>query len=440
LKLSWKTLERLPRRLRFSLRSLVIFILLAASAVAFWHHRGPWAGPVFLNTKWYMGRGATFSSDGSRILAWGDHDNNVRVWDARTGELLSFLTGHTSEVVRVALSPDDTRVVAKAEDGTVKIWDMRTGTVVCTLPPHGTISSFDISPGGKQLVTTSLTGTIQIWNLLSGRLLATMGENEAQGYGAGAYLSPDGNRLLVTHAYSARVWSLGDRTRIAVIDMPHWGRVAGGGFSPDGKIVYTMGLDDGKVKLWRASSGQPVLTLSSRKGAQQCVVFFPDSRRVITKVNDSTMTITDVQTQQRLALLEGHTKITDFATLYPDATRIVTASQDGTARIWDAETGACLMVIDTDMGCCYSAPLSPDARRMIMVTSSPTMLLWRWRRPEWWWGVAWLPSFWATVLFAGLLAWSFWCDRLKDYHQSVRQAAANALKKIRGEGEGGAQE
>jgi hypothetical protein len=33
------------------------------------------------------------------------------------------------------------------------------------------------------------------------------------------------------------------------------------------------------------------------------------------------------------------------------------------------------------------------------------------RRPEPWWGIAWLPEFWLTALFAAALAWSVWRDR-----------------------------
>jgi len=36
---------------------------------------------------------------------------------------------------------------------------------------------------------------------------------------------------------------------------------------------------------------------------------------------------------------------------------------------------------------------------------------WRRRRPEWWWGVAWLPEFWLTLVFGAGLAWSLVGDR-----------------------------
>ena len=37
--------------------------------------------------------------------------------------------------------------------------------------------------------------------------------------------------------------------------------------------------------------------------------------------------------------------------------------------------------------------------------------IWSRRRPEYWWGIAWLPEFWLTVLFGGALVWSVWRER-----------------------------
>ena len=37
--------------------------------------------------------------------------------------------------------------------------------------------------------------------------------------------------------------------------------------------------------------------------------------------------------------------------------------------------------------------------------------IYRRRRPEYWWGVAWLPEFWLTVVLSGGLVVSVWRDR-----------------------------
>jgi WD40 repeat protein len=54
---------------------------------------------------------------------------------------------------------------------------------------------------------------------------------------------------------------------------------------------------------------------------------------------------------------------------------------------------------------------SHDGNRIATASWDGTMRLWHRRRPEYWWGVAWLPEFWLTVLFAGALVWSVWRDR-----------------------------
>ncbi|MFK0732363.1 MAG: WD40 repeat domain-containing protein, partial [Gloeotrichia echinulata HAB0833] len=47
-----------------------------------------------------------------------------RIWNLQTGELKSTLTGHSSLVLSVAISPDGQTLVSGSRDGTIKIWRM----------------------------------------------------------------------------------------------------------------------------------------------------------------------------------------------------------------------------------------------------------------------------------------------------------------------------
>lgn len=48
--------------------------------------------------------------------------------------------------------------------------------------------------------------------------------------------------------------------------------------------------------------------------------------------------------------------------------------------------------------------------RLVESTTHEGLPLYRLRRPEAWWGVAWLPEFWLTFTFLIALAWSLWRD------------------------------
>ncbi|HEY3323271.1 MAG TPA: hypothetical protein VGP72_22645 [Planctomycetota bacterium] len=50
--------------------------------------------------------------------------------------------------------------------------------------------------------------------------------------------------------------------------------------------------------------------------------------------------------------------------------------------------------------------VSPNQTYMLMANG-----IWSRRRPEHWWGLAWLPEFWLTLLFSGALVWSVRRDR-----------------------------
>src|SRR5262249_40426831 len=90
--------------------------------------------------------GVVFSPDGER-LASSSEDETAKVWDARTGQqLLSLMghtgqplpspAGHTSALWGVIFSPDGRWLVAASRDQTAKVWDARTGEEVRTLQGH----------------------------------------------------------------------------------------------------------------------------------------------------------------------------------------------------------------------------------------------------------------------------------------------------------------
>jgi len=67
--------------------------------------------------------GSIAISDDGRTLAAGGSDRNVRLWDLRTGDELGTFTGHTSAVLSVAFAPDNRTVISSSADTTALVWD-----------------------------------------------------------------------------------------------------------------------------------------------------------------------------------------------------------------------------------------------------------------------------------------------------------------------------
>ena len=63
-----------------------------------------------------------FSPDGAIFLS-GHSSGTIQLWDAKTGDRIAALDGHTQQVETLKFSPDGEMLVSTAQDGTIFLWD-----------------------------------------------------------------------------------------------------------------------------------------------------------------------------------------------------------------------------------------------------------------------------------------------------------------------------
>lgn len=70
------------------------------------------------------------------ILASGGPDCMVRMWDARSSDLITKFIGHTDTVRDILISDDGETILSSSSDETIKIWSTRARRCVDTLTMH----------------------------------------------------------------------------------------------------------------------------------------------------------------------------------------------------------------------------------------------------------------------------------------------------------------
>jgi len=261
-----------------------------------------------------------YSPDGSCIVS-GSRNHVVQVWDAKTVQELTQLTGHNGPVLSVAYSPDGSRIVSGSADLTVRVWDAEMGQELTQLTGHTRgVNAVAYSPDGSRIVSGSADQTVRVWDVETGQELAQL--------------------------------------------TGHSGWVSSVAYSPDGGRIVSGG-EDQVVWVWDAERGQELVRLTGPADSVLSVAYSPDGRHIVSGSADQTVRVWDVDTGQELTQWTGHNGPVLSVAYSPDGSRIVSGSADQTVRVWDAETGQELTRLTDHIGRISPVAYSPDGRHIV---------------------------------------------------------------------------
>jgi|GEM_PF-1161391 len=189
-------------------------------------------------------------SQSGNLLALGDGDGTLRIWDTHNERALQNIEGNSGSILSLTFSPDERRLASCSADNRVRIWDTDNGRQLRSFVIKGAkIKSLAYSPDGQLLATCNRDG-LKIWDEREGRLLHQLkGHTDVV---LDAAFNPNGNRLASCSA-------------------------------------------DGTVKLWDVSTGQELRTLKAHTDHVQGIAFSTDGMRLVSCSKDRTIKIWDAR-------------------------------------------------------------------------------------------------------------------------------------------------
>lgn len=194
----------------------------------------------------YTVSGVSISPDG-RIIATGNDDKTIRLWNAASGEFIGALRGHNDRILMLAFSPDGRQLASASRDRTVKLWEAKGGRLIRSFEGHtDSVFSVAFSPDGRQLASGGADQTIKLWEVATGSLLRTLQGHTH--YVLSLSFNPNGRTLVSGSSdKTTRVWSVESGKLLASLlafNDTNW--IA---YTPEG---YYYGSDDAsKYVSWR---------------------------------------------------------------------------------------------------------------------------------------------------------------------------------------------
>ncbi|KAG1881918.1 WD40-repeat-containing domain protein [Suillus tomentosus] len=95
-----------------------------------------------------------------------DNKSAIRIWNAKTGELVATLEGHTDWVRCLVWTQDGKTLISGSDDNSIRTWNTSTWKQIALLEGHTSfVESIAISPNGRILASASWDDTALLWNL-----------------------------------------------------------------------------------------------------------------------------------------------------------------------------------------------------------------------------------------------------------------------------------
>lgn len=114
----------------------------------------------------------------------------ARIWNAKTGELVTELQGHTGTITCAEFSQNEMRVMTASDDHTVRVWDTATGKEVHKFELGSKIATAAFGPDDKTVLASSSgsrnsyvvtaqrqrpvkppTSVVKLWDATTGKVL-----------------------------------------------------------------------------------------------------------------------------------------------------------------------------------------------------------------------------------------------------------------------------
>ncbi len=318
-------------------------------------------------------RSVIFSPDG-KLLATGDTDGIVRLWEASSFREILTCKGHTNVVESVAFSPDGKILVSGSYDKTIKLWDVKTGECLKVFQGHTeSVMSVTFNPDGNILASGSFDRTIRLWDIRTGECLKIL-QGHTKVVLSVAFHPVDEMLASGSGDNTVRLWNIGSGQCLKILH-GYTKNVFSVAFHPAGEILAS-GSGDKTVKLWNIGSGECLKTLEGHGDQIRSIAFSRSGEILASGSYDRTAKLWDICTGECLNTLQGHSHSVTSVAFHPAAEILVSGSYDQTLRLWAINSGECLNTLQGYSNQVSSIAFSPNGEMFASADDEQTVKLW----------------------------------------------------------------
>lgn len=277
------------------------------------------------------------------ILAMNIGINSCEIWNLNSGEKFK-LEGHSDVIIHLEFDKMGSKLLTTSWDGMAKIWDAKSGKLITDLEGHiDKVVSGEFSPSGKLVLTLGMDGAANIWDVESGEIMLT---KRAYPQFELAHFSLDGDDLLTAEQGSneLNLWKV-DGGSFFKRFSGHKKPITAAVFHPDQESIISAARDS-TVKKWSKHTGVELKSIQMDDGYIEEIKLSPGGDQFATISYQGKVKIWDSYTFELLHSLKGHKDNIKSIGFSNDGQTVITSSGDGKVIMWNKSTGEQLITLN----------------------------------------------------------------------------------------------
>ena len=312
----------------------------------------------------------SFSPDGKHI-ALAASDGTVRILAVFSPDYVEFV-GHEDIVIATCFSPDGKTLISSSEgfEKVIRVWDVDSSENICTIWGHTSrIKSLAFSSKRNTIVSASHDRTVRFWKTDGTEQFVI---NVKDGGVNSISLSPDEAFLACVQDSRVSLWDIDSKQCLWVFEGTIEDSSNSISYSPNGKLIAAAwGC---QVILLQAADGKLIKQMYGHNDFIFSVSFSHDGTRIVSTSRDKTAMVWDIESGERILLLE-HTAHVTSAKFSPDDSFIASTSWDGFVRTWNSADGFLLYELNTYVFSLTSISISPSGDQLVFSASGRVLML-----------------------------------------------------------------
>jgi WD40 repeat protein len=307
-----------------------------------------------------------FSPDGG-LLAAGDSENNLRLYDAGSLKESKLLNGHQDTIAAIAFSADGKLVASGDVGGRIRIWDIARGKETLQIDSLHAIQHVAVQ--GQKILLGGANGVVRHADLLTGKVLQRFKGPEVS---INPVFSPDAKLLayyIPEREAPPQLWDAVNEK--ALPPLKGVATATSFVFSPDGRRLMLSHGDENTLQMWDPRSGEMLSVLGKNSEA---LAFSPDGRTLLIEEAGGSLGVWELAAGKARLRVPGMS-IGKTLALSPNGRQVANATSE-IIRLWSLTNGKVERALASHTAQVNALAYSPDGTRLASGDRDGGILLW----------------------------------------------------------------